>query len=220
MSKRRSKLAEESEEATCSASFALNNEQITAQQQMLQNDIAILIGHAGSGKTALACHTALRLFNKGAVEKIIITRPTIGTEDIGFLPGGLEEKYTPFVMPIITNIKKMTHPKKVDFMLKNKQIEMLPLQYVRGITYERTAVIIDEAQNLTLPQLKMCMTRIGVDSKIFICGDTDQIDLKKEKDSGLIKVSRFNVDGLVSIQLHSEHRKQIVIDLLQCFDAI
>ena len=97
---------------------------------------------------------------------------------------------------------------------------MLPLQYVRGITYERTVVIIDEAQNLTIPQLKMCMTRIGTDSKIFICGDTDQIDLKKEKDSGLIKVSRFDIDNLVTVQLESEHRKQIVIDLLKCFNAI
>lgn len=220
MSKRRSKFENDQEDEQGIIKFALNNEQISAQQQMFQNDIAILIGHAGSGKTALACHTALRLFNKGSVDKIIITRPTIGTEDIGFLPGGLEEKYTPFVMPIITNFKKMAPPKKVDLMLKNKQIEMLPLQYVRGITYERTVVIIDEAQNLTIPQLKMCMTRIGTDSKIFICGDTDQIDLKKEKDSGLIKVSRFDIENLVTVQLESEHRKQIVIDLLKCFNAI
>lgn len=219
MPKHRSKLEkEELQEAT--STFQLNNEQIQAQQELLQNDITILIGHAGSGKTALACHTALRLFDKGKIGKIIITRPTIGTEDIGFLPGGLEDKYTPFVMPIITNMKKMMNPKRIDMMIKNKQIEMLPLQYVRGITYERTAVIIDEAQNLTIPQLKMCMTRIGTDSKIFICGDTDQIDLRKSTDSGLIRVSRFEINGLACITLTSEHRKQIVVDLLKAFATI
>ena len=219
---KKSKYAEKQERKDPSAStfqsqIKLSNEQITAQQTILDNDIAIVIGHAGSGKSLLACHTAIKLYDKGEIDKIIITRPTVSTEDIGTLPGGLDEKYTPYVMPLISNLSKLYDPRKIKYMLDKKDIQMLPLQFIRGLTFEDAVTIIDEAQNLTMPQLKMILSRIGTNSRIILCGDTDQIDLKRVNESGLYRLSQAQINGMCTITLTEEHRKPIVIDILNYF---
>ncbi len=165
----------------------------------------------------MACHTAIKLYDKGEIDKIIITRPTVSTEDIGTLPGGLDEKYTPYVMPLISNLSKLYDPRKIKYMLDKKDIQMLPLQFIRGLTFEDAITIIDEAQNLTMPQLKMILSRIGTNSRIILCGDTDQIDLKRVNESGLYRLSQAQINGMCTITLTEEHRKPIVIDILNYF---
>ena len=102
-------------------------------------------------------------------------------------------------------------------MMDNKDIQMLPLQFVRGLTFEDAVTIIDEAQNLTMPQLKMILSRIGNNSRIILCGDTDQIDLKRVNESGLFRLSQAQINGMCTITLTEEHRKPIVIDILKYF---
>ena len=204
----------------------LSNDQIEARQTILNNSITILLGMAGSGKTMVACYTALKALFDGDIEKIIITRPMISNEDMGFLPGMVEEKYTPWLKPIFQNFSKMYDISQINGIMNSssKRIEMLPLQFTRGITYDNAYVIIDEAQNLTTPQIKMCMTRIGQGSKIIFCGDLTQNDLRKKQDSGLsfIVNNKFHekIQGLDLYVLTTEHREQIIIDILKEFEEL
>jgi phosphate starvation-inducible PhoH-like protein len=200
--------------------FPLDNEQIQVRQDILKNDITVLIGKAGSGKTAVACYTALKMLLDGEVEKIIVCRPMISNEEMGYLRGRLEEKYLPWCIPMIQNFNKMCNPKTIEYLMSKGIIEMLPLQFTRGVTYDNACMILDESQNTTPQQLKMVMSRIGKESKIIITGDCDQIDLKKNSDSGLLKIKDFNLPNFAVIELQNEHRKQIVIDILKAFKEI
>lgn len=208
------------QERECYYEITLDNEQIAARQEILNNDITVLLGCAGTGKTAVACYTGLKMLLDGKVEKIVICRPTISNEDLGFLPGGLEDKYNFWCLPIIQNFNKMLNPKTIEYYLNKKIIEMLPLQYTRGVTYDNACMILDESQNTTPQQLKMVMSRIGKESKIIITGDCDQIDLRKSSDSGLLKIKDFVLPNFKVIELQNEHRKQIVIDILKAFKEI
>lgn len=211
---------EKTRSETRELNFKLDNEQIEVRQEILNNDITVLIGKAGSGKTAVACYTALKMLLDGKVEKIIVCRPMISNEEMGYLKGGLEEKYLPWCIPMLQNFNKMYNAKSIEYFMNKSIIEMLPLQFTRGVTYDNACVILDEAQNTTAQQLKMVMTRIGRDSKIIITGDCDQIDLKKNSDSGLLKIKEFTLPNFKVIELQNEHRKQIVIDILKAFKEI
>lgn len=200
--------------------FPLDNEQIEVRQKILKNDITVLIGKAGSGKTAVACFTALKMLAKGEVEKIIVCRPMVANEDMGYLKGSLEEKYLPWCKPIVQNFNKMCNPKTIEYMMNKGIIEMLPLQFTRGVTYDNACMILDEAQNTTPQQLKLIFTRIGEGSRIIAVGDLDQCDLKRASDSGLFKIRDFKVENMEIIELYNEHRKQIVIDILKAFKEI
>lgn len=201
-------------------SFHLDNEQIATRQQILKNKITVLIGKAGSGKTAVACYTALKLLFDGDVEKIIVCRPMISNEQMGFLSGSMKDKFTPWITPMIQNFNKMSNPKMIEYFINKGIIEMLPLQFTRGITYDKACMILDEAQNTTAQQIKMIMSRIGKESKIIITGDCDQIDLRKTSDSGLLKIKDFSFPNFEAIELQNEHRDQIVIDVLNAFKEI
>ena len=203
--------------------FKLSNDQIEAIQLIKDNDITVLMGKAGTGKTACACYAALFAYNHGEIDKIILTRPMVGTEDMGFLPGGLGEKYSPWLEPIYSNFGKMFNKHTIEGMIRNEIIEMKPLQFVRGITFENAYVIIDEMQNINISQIKLLLTRIGSGSKIILCGDTDQIDLKKKTDSGLsfLVNNKFDeISGLAIYEMTEEHRKKIVIDIINKFNSI
>lgn len=198
----------------------LDNEQIEARQKILENNISVLIGKAGSGKTALACFTALKLYLDGKVDQIIVTRPMVSSEDLGSLPGSLCEKYAPWIIPLVQNFQKIHNPSEIKYMLEKEVIQMMPLQFTRGITYDHACVIVDEAQNCTTNQLKMVMSRVGEGSTLILTGDLDQIDLKKPSDSGLMKIKDFDVEGFTLIELYNEHRSKIVIDILEAFKKI
>ena len=198
----------------------LNSEQKEAKAKILQNTVTLLAGSAGSGKTFLACQIALeKLFMKEA-EKVIITRPTVSKEEIGFLPGDLREKMDPWVQPIYQNMYALYDKVKVEQLISNGQIEIVPVSFMRGRTFLDSVVIVDEAQNVTHEQMEMIVTRIGLRSKMIICGDDHQVDLKRKADSGfrfLYSAAR-KVKNMCAISLKTNHRDPIVEDLINLYD--
>ena len=198
----------------------LNPEQKVAKQTILDNTITLLAGSAGSGKTLLACNVALDgLFSK-QYDKIIITRPTVSKEDIGFLPGDMREKMDPWVQPIYQNFYTLYGKEKMEKYLENGQIEIVPVSFMRGRTFLDSLIIVDEAQNVTHEQMEMIVSRIGIRSKMIICGDDHQIDLRKRSDSGfrfLYNASK-KVKNLESIKLLTNHRDPIVEDILEYYE--
>jgi phosphate starvation-inducible protein PhoH and related proteins len=200
--------------------ISLNDEQKEAKQKILDNTITLLAGQAGSGKTLLACQVALDGLLRRVYEKIIITRPTVSKEEIGFLPGDLREKMDPWVQPIYQNFFILYDKAKVEKLIKDGKIEIVPVSFMRGRTFLDSCVIVDEAQNVTHDQMEMITTRLGLRSKMMICGDGFQIDLKKKTDSGfkyLYKASR-KVKNLEAITLNSNHRNEIVEDLRNYYE--
>ena len=193
----------------------LNDEQKEAKQLILDNTITLLAGQAGSGKTLLACQVALDGLLRRIYEKIIITRPTVSKEEIGFLPGDLREKMDPWVQPIYQNLFMLYDKAKVEKLISDGKIEIVPVSFMRDRTFLDSCVIVDEAQNVTHDQMEMITTRLGLRSKMMVCGDDYQIDLKKKADSGfkyLYKAS-YKVKSLEAITLTSNHRNEIVEDL-------
>jgi phosphate starvation-inducible PhoH-like protein len=198
----------------------LNEEQKDAKSKILNNTITLLAGAAGSGKTLLACQIALdKLFMK-EVEKVIITRPTVSKEEIGFLPGDLREKMDPWVQPIYQNMYLLYDKDKVEKCIAEGSIEIVPLSFMRGRTFVNNFVIVDEAQNVTHEQMHMIVTRIGLNSKMIICGDDAQVDLKKRSDSGFkfLYKGASKIKKLEAITLKTNHRDPIVEDLLRYYD--
>jgi len=197
----------------------LNEEQKIAKQIVLDNTLTMLAGSAGSGKTFLACQIALDGLFSRRYEKIIITRPTVSKEDIGFLPGNLREKMDPWLQPIYENMYSLYDKDKVAKCLADDQIKIVPLSFMRGNTFLNSMVIVDEAQNVTHNQMEMIVTRIGLNSKMIVCGDKKQVDLKRKTDSGfnfLYKASD-NINGLASVTLTTNHRSPIVEELIDFY---
>ena len=165
--------------------ITLNEEQKEAKQVILDNPVTLLKGMAGSGKTLVACQVALDLMFRKDIERIIITRPTVAKEEIGFLPGDLKEKMDPWLAPIYSNLYLLYDKDKIDKMVQENQIEIVPFAFMRGRTFPNCFVIVDECQNITGPQTEMMLGRLGKGGKIVFCGDLAQVDLKSKKDSGI-----------------------------------
>jgi phosphate starvation-inducible PhoH-like protein len=200
----------------------LNEEQKLAKEKILNNAITILSGKAGSGKTLLACQIALDLLFKKAIQKIIITRPTVSKEEIGFLPGDLREKMEPWMQPIYANFYQLYNKEKVDEILESGAIEIVPVAFMRGRTFLDSFVIVDEAQNCTTDQMEMIVSRLGLRSKMVICGDTQQVDLKTRGESGfkfLISIAT-KVKDMASQTLLTNHRHPIVDALLDEYEYL
>ncbi|MCX7905126.1 MAG: PhoH family protein [Elusimicrobiales bacterium] len=151
------------------------------------NDIVIAVGPAGTGKTFLATAVALKFLKDKLVKKIVVTRPIVESgERLGFLPGDIDEKVNPYLKPIYDNFYNLLGPERFQIYKDEEIIETLPLAYMRGRTLENSFIILDEAQNTTTLQMKMFLTRMGMNSKIVITGDITQIDLKERHSSGLL----------------------------------
>lgn len=199
--------------------LSLNEEQKLAKAEILENDISIIIGKAGSGKTLLACQIALQMALENQVKKIIITRPTVSKEDLGYLPGKLEDKMDPWVAPIYGNMYQLLRKERVEKMIADGIIEIVPVSYMRGRTFTNSCIIVDEAQNVTHGQSLMILQRIGVGSRMMFCGDTDQIDLKNFSDTGLKFLQSVNsVEGLHTINLLENHRHPILENVLEVYE--
>lgn len=157
-----------------------------------QHDILFAVGPAGTGKTYMAVRQAIEEFQKGEIDKIVITRPNVTTgDDLGFLPGTLTEKMAPWTRPIIDVFNECFAAPVVHRMIVNEEIEIAPLAYMRGRTFKNCLVIADEMQNATPEQMKMLMTRIGENCRMIITGDTDQYDRAKiGMVSGLADITR------------------------------
>jgi len=146
-------------------SLTLSEEQKAAKQAILHHPYNFIVGKAGSGKTLLACQVALDMFFKRMINKVIITRPTVSTEDNGFLPGSEKEKMEPWLVPIRSNMRKIYNkPETLDRLEKEESIELVSLAHFRGRTFENSIVIIDEFQNLTRSQFRMALGRLGKNS--------------------------------------------------------
>ena len=169
----------------------LNEEQKIAKNLIVNNPITVLKGMAGSGKTLVATQCALDMLFTNQVDKIIITRPTVSKEDIGFLPGDIREKMDPWLAPIYHNLYMLYNKEKVDKELENGNIEIVPFAFMRGRTFVDSFVIVDEAQNVTHGQMETVVGRLGKGSKMVICGDMAQIDLKDRRDTGFSFLSRI-----------------------------
>lgn len=150
-----------------------------------ESTVTICVGPAGTGKTYLATYVALKMLLENEVDKIILTRPIVATEDIGYLPGDMQEKIHPYVLPLLDAVEMHLGPTKTKEMLEDRRIEVIPLAYMRGRSLNRAFLILDEAQNTTKEQMKMFLTRIGYDSRISINGDASQTDLPKHIEPGL-----------------------------------
>ena len=199
----------------------LNEEQKQSKQVILDSTITLLGGGAGSGKTLLACNVALDGLLRRVYDKIVITRPTVSKEEIGFLPGDLREKMDPWVQPIYQNFFALYDKTKIEKLIEDGKIEIVPVSFMRGRTFMDSIVIVDEAQNVTHEQMEMITSRIGLRSKMIICGDAQQTDLKKKSDSGfkfLYSAAR-KIKNLSAITLITNHRNSIVEDLLKYYQG-
>lgn len=199
--------------------ISLTDEQKKAKALILENDVSVLLGEAGSGKTLLACQIALQSILDKWATKIIITRPTISKEDIGHLPGNIKEKMDPWVAPIYGNMYQLLRKERIDEMVAREQIEIVPVSYMRGRTFTNSTVIVDECQNLDNAQTLMILQRVGVGSRMMFCGDINQVDLRRQKDSGLNFLSNIkSVKGMHSVTLHENYRHPILKDLLEVYN--
>ena len=173
-----------------------------------------------SGKTLLACQIALDLVFKREMEKIIITRPTVSKEEIGFLPGDLKEKMDPWLAPIYSNLYLLYDKDKIDKMVMENQIEIVPFAFMRGRTFPNCIVIVDECQNITHQQTEMMLGRLGKGGKMIFCGDLSQVDLKSKKESGISFFARLEerIKGVKIIALKKNHRHEIVEEILKVYD--
>jgi phosphate starvation-inducible PhoH-like protein len=168
-------------------------------QLINDNDIVIGIGPAGTGKTYLAVAMAVDALTRKRVRRIVLARPAVEAgESLGFLPGDMQAKVDPYLRPLYDALDDMMPPERVQRALETRVIEIAPLAYMRGRTLSEAFVILDEAQNATTAQMKMFLTRLGVNSKSVITGDKTQIDLPAREQSGLLQVERIlhTIDGI------------------------
>ena len=187
------------------------------------NDVVIGIGPAGTGKTYLAVAAAVDSLYKKRVKRIILARPAVEAgENLGFLPGDLQEKVDPYLRPLYDALEDMMPHERVSRALEDSTIEIAPLAYMRGRTLSDAFVILDEAQNATRAQMKMFLTRLGLNSRVVITGDKTQIDLANKSDSGLLEVEEIlgEIDGISVIYLDGKDviRHRLVKDIIEAYE--
>ena len=187
------------------------------------NDIVLSIGPAGTGKTYIAVAFAIAALENSEVDKIILCRPAVEAgESLGFLPGDLKENVDPYLTPLYDALGDIMPKQKLKIVLSDGTIEIVPLAYMRGRTLNNAFMILDEAQNATPMQMKMFLTRLGVNSKAIITGDITQIDLPMKTDSGLIQVVKIlkGIDGIGFVNLTESDvvRHKLVKDIILAYD--
>lgn len=186
--------------------------------------VTMCTGPAGTGKTYLATYVALEAMLNKDVDKIILTRPIVACEDIGYLPGDMNEKIHPYLMPLFDAVESHIGPTRAKEMLSYGKIEVIPLAFMRGRSLNRAFIILDEAQNTTVDQMKMFLTRLGYDSKMIVNGDLGQSDLPKGMESGLgYAHDRLlgNDPDIGCVEFQSKHivRHPLIARMLQYLDG-
>jgi phosphate starvation-inducible PhoH-like protein len=193
-------------------------------QKVRKNDIVFSIGPAGTGKTYLAVAFAVAAITSHDVDRIVLCRPAVEAgESLGFLPGDLKEKVDPYLTPLYDALGEMVAAQRLKPLLSKHIIEVIPLAYMRGRTLNNAFLILDEAQNATALQMKMFLTRLGVNSKAIITGDITQIDLPKNTESGLIQVMNIlrEIDGIGFVELDETDvvRHHLVQKIIKAYDS-
>lgn len=192
-------------------------------RSVIKNDLVFAVGPAGTGKTYVSVALAVRALKNKEVNKIIITRPAVEAgENLGYLPGDMQEKIDPYLRPIYDALDDMVPPEKLNYYMENRIIEIAPLAYMRGRTLNNAFVLLDEAQNTTMNQIKMFLTRMGPSTKIIITGDRSQVDLPKNQKSGLIEALQVlkGINGIGTIVLDSADvmRHKLVKSIIHAFE--
>lgn len=197
------------------------------QQDMVkayfENDLIFALGPAGTGKTYIAIALAVRALKNREIRRIILTRPAVEAgERLGFLPGDLKDKLDPYLQPLYDALGDMIPAKRLQEFMNDGTIQIAPLAYMRGRTLDRACVILDEAQNTNLGQLKMFLTRMGTSAKFIVTGDASQVDLPNKEDSGLVKGVRMleSIKGISVIRFTNEDivRHPLVNKIVKAFD--
>ena len=194
-----------------------NQKQIVSLHK--KNDLLFVIGPAGTGKTYVSVALGVKALKEKKVKKIIITRPVVEAgENLGFLPGDLQDKIDPYLQPIYDALEDMIPIQKMKKYIENKTIDIAPLAYMRGRTLKNAFILLDEAQNTTKSQLKMFLTRLGENSKMIVTGDISQVDLRKDQSSGLIdakeKLKEINGIGFTLLDSSDVLRHRLVKKIL------
>jgi phosphate starvation-inducible PhoH-like protein len=201
------------------------NNQREVVKAVMKDDLVFAIGPAGTGKTYIAVALAVRAMKNKVVKKIIITRPAVEAgENLGFLPGDLQEKLDPYLRPIYDALADMIPAEKLKYYLENNIVEIAPLAYMRGRTLNNAYVLLDEAQNTTTMQMKMFLTRMGPDSKMIITGDVSQTDLPRHQKSGLAEASAVLKDtkGVSVVYLSEKEviRHRLVKNIIEAYKKV
>ncbi len=192
-------------------------------QQILEHDIVVGIGPAGTGKTYLAVAAAVDALMRKRVRRIVLARPAVEAgESLGFLPGDMQAKVDPYLRPLYDALEDFMPHERIQKAIESRTIEVAPLAYMRGRTLGDSFVILDEAQNATHLQMKMFLTRLGVNSKIVITGDKTQVDLPKREESGLMQIERI-LHGIEGIRFHyfteaDVVRHRLVRDIIRAYN--
>jgi phosphate starvation-inducible PhoH-like protein len=199
-----------------------NLKQVEYVKKVAENDIVFAIGPAGTGKTFLAVAMALAELKKNRIEKIILSRPAVETgESLGFLPGDLKEKLDPYLKPLTDALYYMLSSEKLKTYSEKNIIEIIPLAYMRGRTLSNAFIILDEAQNATITQMKMFLTRMGNNSKVIVTGDITQIDLQNPEDCGLINANKLlqNIEGIAFVYFDEKDvvRHKLVARIIKAY---
>ena len=199
--------------------------QIRYCETVNNNDVVFCNGPAGTGKTFLAVCFAISALESNLIDKIVLCRPAVEAgENLGFLPGDLKDKVDPYLAPLYDALNILYDEKKLIKLLETKIIEIVPLAYMRGRTLDNSLMILDEAQNSTITQMKMFLTRLGVGSKSIITGDVTQIDLQSKKESGLVQVVKvlrgIKGIGFANLNQNDVVRHPLVKKIIEAYDRL
>jgi phosphate starvation-inducible PhoH-like protein len=190
---------------------------------MREHDLTLCVGPAGTGKTYLGVGMSVSWLRQGTVKKIVLVRPAVEAgERLGYLPGDMVAKVNPYLRPLYDALNDMMEPEQVKRYMENDIIEVCPLAYMRGRTLNAAAIILDEGQNTTVPQMKMFLTRMGSGSKIIVTGDVTQVDLPKQTRSGMIdamhRLKGVERIALIYLDEHDIVRNPLVQQILRAYD--
>lgn len=198
--------------------------QLLLVKEYSTNDLVIAEGPAGTGKTYTAIALAVRALKNHEVKKIVLTRPAVEAgERLGFLPGDMKDKLDPYLQPLYDALHDMIPSRKLEQWIEDGTVQIAPLAFMRGRTLENSFVILDEAQNATVSQLKMFLTRMGVSSKFILTGDTTQIDLQRRSESGLLQAIRLltDIEGISVIRFDERDivRHRLVKHIVRAYNS-
>ena len=204
---------------------ARNKTQQELVKAYFSHDLVFAVGPAGTGKTYIAIALAVRALKNREIKRIILTRPAVEAgERLGFLPGDLKDKLDPYLQPLYDALADMIPAKKLQDFMADGTIQIAPLAYMRGRTLDKACVILDEAQNTNLGQLKMFLTRMGISAKFIVTGDATQIDLPRREDSGLLAGIRLleGIKGIATIRFTNDDivRHPLVTKIVKAFDGV
>lgn len=208
-----------------SFNVTLTEEQKAAKAIAWNSIVTVLTGKPGTSKSMIACHVALDLYIKGHVDKIIVTRPTVAaSRDIGFLPGDAfdfkEGKLAPYLAPVLQAMYKLRSQTEIEGLILKGKIEVVPIQFVRGLNFENTVVIVDESQNATVEEVKALTTRICENTKMIFTSDLNQVDLFNKKSSaGHFFKAIQHLEGVSMVELKQNFRHPLAIEIYETIDA-